>query len=415
MDMSEREPAAGHPIQRTVSVSLNVLARKLLPLGLLLVLGYIVWLARDALAPFLVGLLIIYLLMPVVLRIEAVIPDKGKLVDLERPVAALLGIGLALLIAVVTFAILLDPLVQQTTALFNELSTALTNLDATEAGWRGLYQDRVPEQVREWLEANIEQVGQQLFSGTMGVASIFLSFTTNIAGSLFALLTVPLFIIFYLIDEKNTPVVLREQLPVVWAEDAVAMFRIADRILGSYTRAVLVQAVIIATITAIGYWIVGIDMALPLGIIAGTGAIIPIVGLWLSLLITAPIVFVTQPDHIVQAVIVYFVVQLFSGWVLMPKIQGSSVDFTTTGVLLIIAIAGAIAGPLGMIFGLPVAAIVRAIAVYTYYRLGGDTAATALGKLRPYQTRAELARTKLRLQQEAGTTRRRPLSAPAAD
>ena len=74
----------------------------------------------------------------------------------------------------------------------------------------------------------------------------------------------------------------------------------------------------------------------------------------------------------------------------MPKIQGQSVDFTVTGVLLIIAIAGAIGGPLGLIFGLPIAAIARAVAVYTNYRLNGDSPETAIRALPLFQTESDL-------------------------
>jgi predicted PurR-regulated permease PerM len=383
----QQEPAS---LSQTVTSILNVVARKSMPVVLVIILGYLVWLARDALAPYLGGLLIIYILLPLVHRIERMIPDKGILVNLERPVAAFLSLGLAALIAAVVAIILIDPLIQQTTALVTELTAYLQEGSPERAGFQRFYQERIPPQVREWLENNIEQVGQQVVSGSMGAATWFLNFTGSIVSSVFALVAVPLFIIFYLIDEKSTAAALRKQLPLIWAEDIVAFFRIADRILGSYTRAVVVQVAIIAAATAAGYSIVGIEMALPLGIIAGAGAIVPIVGLWVSLIVTVPVVIATQAEHLIPAIIVYFGVQLISGWVLMPKIQGTSVDFTTTGVLLIIAIAGAIAGPLGLIFALPVAAVIRAVVVYTYYRLRGDSPETAIRSLRLFQTDADL-------------------------
>ncbi|MDQ3410623.1 MAG: AI-2E family transporter [Chloroflexota bacterium] len=387
--MSDRALAA--TVQATVSAALTVFARRLLPIFLLVVLAYVVWLARDALAPYLMGLLLIYILLPVVHRIEGWIPDKGKLVDFERPIAAFISIFLALILVVGIFAILLDPLITQTMALVNELGAALDAASTDDQGLQLLYQERVPLEIREWVETNIERIGESIVSGSMGAATWFLTVTGSLVSTILALVAVPLFIIFYLIDEKSTPAALRKQLPLGWAEDIVAIFRITDRILGSYTRAVLTQTAIIATITAIGYWLVGIDMALPLGIIAGAGAIVPIVGLWLSLFLTVPILFATQADHVVAGIVVYFAVQLVSGWVLMPKIQGSSVDFTTTGVLLIIAIAGAIAGPLGLIFALPIAAIIRATAVYAYHRLQGDSPEAAIRELRLFQSDADQA------------------------
>ena len=381
---------ANRAIQPTVSAALNVLARKILPVALVIILGYLVWLARDALAPYLAGMLIIYILLPLVHRIESWIPDRGRLTDLERPIAAFIALGLAALVAAAIIVILLDPLIAQTTALITEVNNYLTEAGTDQAGFQRIYQERVPPQVREWVETNIEQIGERIVGGSMDAANWFLSFAGSLVGSVFALIAVPLFIVFYLIDEKSTAQSLRKQLPLIWAEDLVAFFRIADRILGSYTRAVLIQAAIIAVATAAGYTAVGIEMALPLGIIAGAGAVVPIVGLWISLIITVPVVIATQGDVLVQAVIVYFGVQLVSGWVLMPKIQGQSVDFTVTGVLLIIAIAGAIGGPLGLIFALPIAAIIRAVVVYTYYRLNGESPEAAIRSLHLFQTEADL-------------------------
>ncbi len=387
--MSDQSRTAA--VQDTVITTLNVLARKSFPVVLIIILGYLVWLARDALAPYLGGLLIIYILMPLVHRIEAWIPDKGPLGKFERPIATFISIILAAVVSIAIVIILLDPLVTQTGALIEELNAYLSQVGSNNEGIEKMYQERVPPEIRQWIETNVQQIGQQVVSGSVGAASWFVNLTGSIVSSVFALVAVPLFIIFYLIDEKSTATVLRKQLPLIWAEDIVAFFRIADRILGSYTRAVLLQAAIIAVVTAIGYTLVGIEMALPLGIIAGAGAIVPIVGLWVSLLVTVPIILVTQSEVIIPTVIVYFGVQLVSGWVLMPKIQGQSVDFTTTGVLLIIAIAGAIAGPLGLIFALPVAAVIRGIVVYTYYRLNGRSPEASIRMLSVFQRPADLA------------------------
>lgn len=407
--MSEQSRSA--TVQSTVITTLNVLARKTLPIALLIILGYVVWLARDALAPYLGGLLIIYILMPLVHRIESWIPDRGRLVQMERPIATFIAIGLAAVVSAAIVIILLDPLVTQTAALIQEINEYLEQVGTNNEGIEQLYQERVPAEIRQWLEANIEQVGQQVVSGSVGAASWFLNLTGSVVSTVFALVAVPLFIIFYLIDEKSTDSVLRKQLPLIWAEDIVACFRIADRILGSYTRAVLLQAAIIAVVTAIGYTLVGIEMALPLGIIAGAGAIVPIVGLWVSLLVTVPIVLVTQSESVIPAVLVYFGVQIISGWVLMPKIQGQSVDFTTSGVLLIIAIAGAVAGPLGLIFALPVAAVIRGIVVYTYYRLNGHSPESAIRMLSLFQRPSDLAESSI-LRSERGVEHDLPQKEP---
>ena len=59
--------------------------------------------------------------------------------------------------------------------------------------------------------------------------------------------------------------------------------------------------------------------------------------------------------------------------------------FTSLATLILLAVGGAIAGPMGVILALPAAALLRDVSFYTSYRAGGLSPAAALSRLPLFQ------------------------------
>jgi len=91
-------------------------------------------------------------------------------------------------------------------------------------------------------------------------------FTGNALSSVVAFIAVPLFVIYFLIDEPKITRQIRDQLPRAWAGDALAFVHIFNRIFGSYTRGVIIESIIVGIITGLGYFIIGVNVWLPLGV-----------------------------------------------------------------------------------------------------------------------------------------------------
>ena len=196
-----------------------------------------------------------------------------------------------------------------------------------------------------------------------------------------AIIAVPLFVIYFLIDEPKITRQIRGQFPRAWAGDALALVHIFNRVFGSYTRGVIIESIIVGIITGLGYYLIGVQVWLPLGVIALIGEIVPIIGPWIAFFISLPVILATQPDKAVLALGLFVVIQILEGWFLAPRIQGGSVNFTPSATLVALAVGGAIGGPLGVILALPAAALMRDIAFYTSYRAGGFSPAEAMTQL----------------------------------
>lgn len=364
------------------------LARALFPFAVALLLGGILYAARGALGPYLLGLLMAYLLLPVVHRIEGWMPEQGRWGAIRRPVAAALtGIG-TLGLVVFFLGVLIEPVIDQTGELFDDFGDYWADVQAEHDGVRHWYEDVVPEELRAVIDRNITRIGQSIAAGVAGILRWLLSSSGSILSAASALFAVPLFVIYYLLEEQNTAANLRRQLPRAWVGDLVAIFRIFDRILGSYTRGVVMEAIIVGVITGVGYWLIGVELALPLGVIAFAGEIVPILGPWIAFFISFPVVLATQPELALPALLLFAVIQAIEGWVIAPR-AGDTVEMTSAGTLLVIAIGGGIGGALGVVFALPAAAILRALCVYTASRLDGDSPDKALSQLRVFRPRSD--------------------------
>jgi predicted PurR-regulated permease PerM len=189
---------------------------------------------------------------------------------------------------------------------------------------------------------------------------------------------IPLFVVYFVLDLDGIDTRLRRQLPDAWTEDAVALVAIFNRIFGSYTRGVIFEAILVGFITGFGYWVIGVELWAALGVIAFAGEIVPILGPWIAFFISFPVVLATQPEKAIPAVALFGIIQLLEGWIIAPRIQGHSVDFSASASLVILAIGGALGGGLGVVISMPTAAIIRAILVYADRRLSGMTTAEAV-------------------------------------
>jgi predicted PurR-regulated permease PerM len=262
---------------------------------------------------------------------------------------------------------------------FPEYWTQLTT-DSRVSEW---YEDLVPGEAQAWIDENFSNLGQTLLTYASTLLNYLFSATGSIIEAVLAFIIVPVFMIYVLIDRPSAGRQIRKLMPERWVDDTLAVATVADGILAAYTRGVIISSVVVGAITAAGYWLVGIDLWLALGVIAFLGEIVPILGPWIAFVISFPVVLVTQPDKALWAVLVFGVIQVLEGWFISPKIQASSIEFPPVIILLALAIGGEVAGAVGVVLALPAAAILRALSVYVLRRVDGLRPAEATAGLQP--------------------------------
>lgn len=349
--------------------------RWLLVAGAVLVVGWLLWVARGSLFPFMLGLLVAYLLAPVVTAVERLIPGRGFLARARRPLAVVV-VYLLFIGALVTLVMTFGPrLVNET---LNLIDNAPTYVDAAReqfTSWEQKYEETVPPDMQVTIEENVDKVGEFLASAastaletTFGTVRWFIGFLAGVA-------LLPLWLFYVLKDDRKAMDFFYRLWPPAIQSDVRHIVGIADRVLGAYVRGQLFLGIVVGAVTFIGLFLLDVQYAGPLGILAGFFELIPILGPWLSFVAAAIVVLATDPGKIWLVAALFLAIQQLENTFLVPKIQGDAVEMNPAVIMVLLVVGGAVFGFLGIVVIVPLAAIARDVFVYVHRRLEEEEAA----------------------------------------
>jgi predicted PurR-regulated permease PerM len=333
------------------------------------VLGIILYAGREALGPFIVGLLLVYLFAPPVERLARL--------GLPRSIAILLVYVAAAILVISGLNLTLRPLVDQIRLFASDLPGLVDQLrDQLErigAVYRGLeLPPALREAVDEWLA--------DLASGDLGfdpaVLLPILRATTGFLATAFAFLIVPVWA-FYLL--KDRPALFRSfqaSIPPEWRPDIDAVIEIIGRVFGSWIRGQVLLGLAVGIATFVGLLILGVVVdpifsrfAVLLAVIAGLLELLPIIGPIIAAIPAILLAATAGVEAAGAALLLYLAIQQIENNLLVPKIQGEATDLHPSAVMLALVVGGAVAGLLGAILALPIAAAARDVYRHLFARL----------------------------------------------
>ena len=129
-----------------------------------------------------------------------------------------------------------------------------------------------------------------------------------------------------------------------------------------YVRTQTLDGLILGTIVTIALTILGSPFALVLGITLGVLNYIPLFGSLIGTIVAIAIVMFTQDFTTgLIAAVVLIIIQQIDANIIQPRLMGSSFAFSPLLVIISITVGGAVAGVMGMIIAIPVAAIIKDI------------------------------------------------------
>ena len=140
-----------------------------------------------------------------------------------------------------------------------------------------------------------------------------------------------------------------------------------DRSVSAFIRGRLVQALVMGIVLSVGWWMSGVPYWLLLGLGCGMLNLIPflaVVGYLLALVLAIVDSLTTAGAGfswgvVIWPTVVYLLAQGLDGWVVEPIVQGKATNLDPLTVLLAVLIGGTLAGLLGMLAAIPVAACIK--------------------------------------------------------
>ena len=332
---------------------------------------FVLYLVKGVLLPFVIGIVLTYLLYPIVRIVEKVLPGKTLYPKLSRGIAIAIVYLLAIVLLAVAFLLIIPPLFSQSTELIGKLPVFVTEAINSVEGWNKEYSNSLPEPLQYEIGGILAAIGWLIDNLGVIVLSYLQSFIGRVAVAavhafslVIGLIVVPIFV-FYLLKDREK---VRDSVIDVFPSDSqihvVHVLRILNRVVGAYVRAQVTLAAVVGVFISVGLFLIGVDYAILLGVVAGMFEFIPIIGAWLGFIPALVVVLSTSPDKFIWILLLYAGVQLMQGAFLVPRIQSFAIKIHPLLILVSILIGSEVGGLWGVILGPPIAASVKELIVY---------------------------------------------------
>lgn len=212
------------------------------------------------------------------------------------------------------------------------------------------------EDITENLKAYAQTIPSNI---TNGIGSI-ISTMTNIT---ITIVTVPFLLFYCFKDGSKFPEALSKFFPSSYRKEGLKIIKDTSETIAAYIQGQVIVALFMGTLSLIGYWIIGLDYALVMALVVAVTNIIPYVG---PLIGGAPAVIIalfTSPTQALLVIIVITIAQQIEGNILSPLILGKRLDTHPATIIILLLVAGNLAGILGMILAVPTYAAIKTIVI----------------------------------------------------
>ena len=299
----------------------------------------------GVLLPFLIGWLLAYLIHPLVkfVQYKMRVGNRGVSIAIALLFIAIVIVGLG--VAVVP-------------AVANEIRQ-ITDYRLHIAGYKSQFVDN---EIVAWLAGVMESVDVEKWLNPETVKGALESLLPSVKGlvsgtwdaiaSVFVVFVVFLYVVFILVDYEKINRGAREMIPPKYRELVEGVFEDLESGMNRYFRGQSLVALIVGVMFAIGFKIVGLPMAITVGLFIGVLNLVPY-------LQTVGVVLVV----LLGCFIVFLVVQGTQDLFLVPKIMGKAMGLNPAVILLSLSVWGSLLGIVGMIIALPITTL-----LISYYK-----------------------------------------------
>ena len=233
--------------------------------------------------------------------------------------------------------------------------------------------ERLPEateKFRNWIERSpagrmISESVAGMFEGKESANGVALA-AGAIATGLGHLLVIVFAGIYFALDPKLYRRGALRLLPPSRREQVGLALDDAGTALRKWLTAQLIVMAAVGTLTGIGLALIGVPLALSLGLLMGLLEFVPLIGPIAASIPGILLAFAKGPETALYATLVYIAVQQIESNLLTPLVQRWAVELAPVVALLSIVACGLLFGVLGMVFATPMAVVAMAMVQHLY-------------------------------------------------
>lgn len=373
---------------------------------LLVVIAAIIYLGSDILFPIVLAFIFGVLIRP----IDSFFQKKWHF-------PKLLSVIITVMIAIIVFAGVMFLLGLQLKDFFSDLPTLEKNMM------------KVVHDIGDWINqkfgvSNVKQEKIVKENFMKGGNMFSMESFGSITGALVNFILVPLYLFLFLFYRELLLGFLMKLVPRNSAERMQIVVNDIKVIIRMYILGLLLEIAIVAALTTLGLWIIGVKYALFLGLLVALLNLIPYVGILVANALSVLISLSNNPDiqqSVLGVIAIIGVVQLIDNNILLPRIVGSKVRINALASIVCVIVGGSLAGVPGMFLAIPITAIMKVVfdavpLLEPYGYLLGDEMPKALFWTKKKEVTNKIVKEQIKdpHPKKSGTTKVESKSTPAA-
>ncbi|MFA5887029.1 MAG: AI-2E family transporter [Patescibacteria group bacterium] len=332
-------------------MSKNQIIRSLALIGFVI----LVCLIRNVLLPIVIGILLYYVLHPLVCKLA---DKRPKGLGINR----ILAIIIAFLVSIAVFSIAIIFILPSFTA---EFALLINNTPHYLSQIKGLF-----DSVQKWhavanLPNSIDNIALNVMQNLLNLVSLFSQQIVNISlailSRLIYIVIIPLITFFMLKDDEYLSKGLINLAPKEQQAFCSIVLDKIDAILKNYVIGQTILCTIVGLLTSLVLYFLGIKFYVILGLVAAVSQLIPNIGPFIGAAPTLLISLIISPLLALKVLLFYLILNVLIVAVLAPKILGDKLNLHPLTIVISVLVLGEIAGLWGLFFAPPIVAILKVL------------------------------------------------------
>ena len=330
--------------------------KRILIIGGLALFLWILYLLKPVVIPFIIAFFIAYLFSPLVDRLQKIGLPRWLSIG-----TVFIGIGVAVTMA---FWYIVPLIWKQLVIARDSIPVGINWINSTFLPWVSntfnveqmeIDTNHMSTIVMDYIQTNYSTDSLQAMA--LRIAQSGLNFI-QIGGTV---VLIPIIAFYFLLDWRRMLDSLRRLIPRPYEKTTLEIATECHSVLGAFVKGQFLVMILLGIVYAVGLQLIGLDVGLIIGMIAGLASIIPYLGFAVGIVaavIATLLQFGVDWMQLALVLVVFMIGQGVEGYVLQPFLLGDKIGLSPVAVVFAVLAGAQLAGFLGMLIDLPVAAVI---------------------------------------------------------
>ena len=320
----------------------------------------------DAFAPFLLGVVLAFILNIPMKKLEGLFESLQKNKDKKIKTRGIsIFLSLIIFFALIIFIVieLVPDLISNIELLIKNIPNILTSVEGFALDLVKDYPE-VQNKIKD-LFLNTGNVNDILMNILNYLINGSINFVSSFVNSVVTVFTAFVFAVYMLLQKENlikgAKTILKAYLGDKKSKKVIEIGRLSNDVFSKFVSGQCLESAILGLIFFVILSLCGFPYSLLISVLVAITSLIPFFGAFIALVIGAILIATQSFTQAIIFVLIFLVTQQIENNLIYPKVVGKSVGLSPLWTLLAITVGGSIFGIVGMIIGLPIASILYAL------------------------------------------------------